>query len=718
MNKLRFRNIYLLNALLWLSILLICLFIRPVFRNMTGIYLIFCIMPLLLALLYLLFSRLYPSSPPNYIRLVSMSLNIFMIIFLMWISKPLWRFYSLLNFTFFMIILYFTTYYYKPRFREVLVFGLLIQISLLLYFPVFAWYTLIEVNSLTIIYYALQNSIFFIFFFLIALEEYFSRKKFSVNNDISESEAEDIRTEEKNNDAGFYSKIIDLYLSGFDAKNTGILYHKINQILEKLGKKCHADRAYLFELDSDRTHMNNTVEWSIDHTMSQQEHLQNNPVSDFPWWMNKLYNNEDVYIESVRTLPAEAIHEKEILEKQGILSLIVIGLYSHDKLSGFIGVDFVNPINKAKLEYIRFLNIAGHFINELLQKKKTKSTILSKIKTRYSDIITSEIVLNSVDSLLENIPCILIDHSYEIIGMNAKGKELLAPGNSVDEDLIFHKSKNTQWTNLVGSLKNNFQRNPSNALIPDYIFEKNKTVYSVYYFTIFFQENRSVILLTFHDITPRYETRIDLVREVEEKKRMLSEIHHRVKNNMQIISNFMDLENLKINSGNALSIFNDTRDRIKSLAILHEKLYESREFGKTNLSVYLKELAENIILVLSNYKNIELRYSGEDRIIASFDTAVTCGLLVNEIIVNSLKHAYPDRNEGYISLDLSKDQHEIVLIIKDNGSGFDRIALKNSKTTLGLRLIDGFVRELNGSYELLIQNGTHFIIRFPEPYKE
>lgn len=720
MNNFRFRNILLINALLWLSVFVICLFIRPIFTDMTISYLMFCAGPLALTLLLLLMWKINTSDPPEYFRLIIISLNVLLAIFLMWVSKPLWKFYSLLNFTFFMIIFYFITYYYRLRFREVLVFGTVFQISLLLYLPIFANFALILVNSLTIMYYTLQNTIFFIYFVLIASMVYFSHKESVKKTNPDNRNISKIQDRQEKSVPNFYTKVIDIYFSERESGNRDSLHNKIKQILEVTGKYCHADRAYIFEIDTHGTYMDNTIEWCIDPAISQQKYLQKNPVSDYPWWMNKLYNNEYVFIESVQALPAEAIHEKEMLAKQGIFSLIVIGLYSKKKLSGFIGMDFVNPAtNRAKLEYVRFLSIAGLFINDLLKHKQNIITFLLPMNSQYSGLITSDIFLQNMDRVLNDIPCILISRSLELTGINIKGKNLFNLTDSqieTPEYSILNSMQDPEKSKFTNSLKRAIESDYPQGILPDFIFEKNKNYYSVYYSKIYYQDERFLILLTFYDMTLRYTIRMDLIKEVEEKKRMLSEIHHRVKNNMQIISNFMDLENLKINHENALSIFNDTRDRIKGLAILHEKLYESREFGRTNLCIYLKELAENIILVLSNHKNIKFEYSGHDEIIASFDTAVTCGLLVNEITVNSLRHAFPDIDEGRISLNISKDRDEIVIIIGDNGSGFEKKDIKDNKSTLGLRLIDGFVRELNGTYELSSDQGTGFIIRFRDTY--
>lgn len=718
MNNLRLRHVYLINGLLWLLVFPFFSFYEPLYLNIKNIYVALYVFLLLVFAAFSIFLNKFPHKMLKMIRLISISLNIILITLLIWVFRLVWDYYSFLNITYIMIIFFFVIHYYQFSFKETLFFGMFIQISLLLNFPVFAYKSRIDVNSLSKITYIIESSIFLIYFFMIALKEFVTKDKTVKKNDFDSTNTDDLTDKHTKTDNDFCSRIFDVFVSRDDKQDTESMYPKIFEILKETGKTCGADRAYLFEIDSNMMLMSNTVEWCRKPVFSQQKYLQNIPVSDYPWWMNKLYNNEYIFIESIQNMPAEAMNEKGSMERQEIISFIVVGLYSNSFLTGFIGIDYVNPENHAKLKFVKILNKAGYFINELLKTNRKVNTFLSVMKNGFSKDVMSEIVFVGVGDLLHNIPCILVGNSGEIISMNEKGKALLDSANIQHENNNIMINPGKKWTILVDCLHNMLQKNIHHAFIEDFIFESNNAFYSVYFVDIFYQKDKSVILLAFIDITHRHVTRMELIKEVEEKKRMLSEIHHRVKNNMQIISNFMDLENLNINRENALSIFNDTRDRIKGLAILHEKLYESREFGKINLCVYLKQLVVNIILVLSNHKNIELTYSGEDEITAGFDTAITCGLLVNEIIVNSLKHAFTDKYDGNIFLKISKDQHDILLFVGDNGSGFDQADKNKSKLTLGLRLIEGFVKELNGSYEMAAQKGTLFTVRFPHVSQE
>jgi two-component sensor histidine kinase len=214
-------------------------------------------------------------------------------------------------------------------------------------------------------------------------------------------------------------------------------------------------------------------------------------------------------------------------------------------------------------------------------------------------------------------------------------------------------------------------------------------------------------------MTAQYINRLHLIKSLEEKEFLLSEIHHRVKNNMQIMANLMDLKAMMINEQNALSVFYDTRDRLKSLALLHEKLYESQDLGKVKLHTYLKELADNIIFAFSGDKNISFDMIKTEPVEVTFDKAITLGMLMNEIIVNSMKHGFHNKNEGHITLGLSQEDDQLILEIEDNGSGFDVTSVSKDTHTLGLNLISGFIRELNGSYELHSDAGTYYKIRIP-----
>ncbi|RXA17610.1 PAS domain-containing protein [Methanosarcina sp. MSH10X1] len=210
------------------------------------------------------------------------------------------------------------------------------------------------------------------------------------------------------------------------------------------------------------------------------------------------------------------------------------------------------------------------------------------------------------------------------------------------------------------------------------------------------------------------------------------EIHHRIKNNLQVISSLLDLQAERfsdrgcIKDSEILEAFRVSQDRVISMALIHEELHEGGEVDALNFSPYLERLAENL---LRTYRlgdsSISLNMELEEDIFFDMDTAVPLGLIVNELVSNSLKYAFPGMNKGEIRIklfsqetgnELNKKEPDgkssrYTLVVSDNGTGIpDSVDLENPDT-LGLQLVSILVDQLDGEMELKRDNGTEFIIK-------
>jgi PAS domain S-box-containing protein len=226
------------------------------------------------------------------------------------------------------------------------------------------------------------------------------------------------------------------------------------------------------------------------------------------------------------------------------------------------------------------------------------------------------------------------------------------------------------------------------------------------------------ILGVISDITKRKETEIRLLKALEEKEMLLREIHHRVKNNMQIISSFLSLQSSQVLDKRDANLFTVVQDRVKSMALIHDNLYQSVDLSSIQFKEYVTNLSSQLFSNHSNIsKNIKLVTDIMD-VTFNMETAIPLGLIISEMITNSLKHAFPDsKGELFISLHTKDDNIE--LIIKDNGVGVpEDFDIKKPKK-LGLRLLNQLVEQLEGSIELDRSQGTKFKITFKElKYKE
>ena len=161
-----------------------------------------------------------------------------------------------------------------------------------------------------------------------------------------------------------------------------------------------------------------------------------------------------------------------------------------------------------------------------------------------------------------------------------------------------------------------------------------------------------------------------------------------------------------------LTILNDSQDRIRAMAAIHERLYRTKNFSDIKFSAYIKNLAENLVNSYE-YGEAEIELKCElDEIFLTLDISIPCGLIVNELISNALKYAFIDREKGEIKIMLKKKKQEISIMVSDNGSGFSKdMDLKNIDS-LGLQLVTTLVDQIEGKLKMNNENGTSFLITF------
>jgi len=224
------------------------------------------------------------------------------------------------------------------------------------------------------------------------------------------------------------------------------------------------------------------------------------------------------------------------------------------------------------------------------------------------------------------------------------------------------------------------------------------------------------------DITKRKEAEEALTNIETARKK---EIHHRIKNNLQVISSLLDLQAEKFNNreyikdSEVLEAFRESQDRVISMALIHEELYKGGGFDTLNFSSYIEKLAENLFQTyrLGN-DDLSLNMDLEENIFFDMDIAVPLGIIVNELVSNSLKHAFT-KNEGEIRIRLCREEKStetqeslFSLIISDNGKGIpENLELENTES-LGLKLVSILADQLDGNLELKRENGTEFRISF------
>lgn len=203
----------------------------------------------------------------------------------------------------------------------------------------------------------------------------------------------------------------------------------------------------------------------------------------------------------------------------------------------------------------------------------------------------------------------------------------------------------------------------------------------------------------------------EILKQKEEKEVLLKEIHHRVKNNMQVIVSLLNIHSDYIKDPQSLALIEDSKNRIRSMALIHEKLYESRNFSRINIGEYLDTLVDDLVKTYG--LNTKIKIDKEvDVVTFGFDTIIPLGLLLNEIVSNSLKYAFFGKSQGVIYFHLKSNRDKYDLIIGDDGVGIKPEQFNESNKTIGMELIRILVDQLNGTIELIEGKGTKFRIRF------
>jgi two-component sensor histidine kinase len=197
---------------------------------------------------------------------------------------------------------------------------------------------------------------------------------------------------------------------------------------------------------------------------------------------------------------------------------------------------------------------------------------------------------------------------------------------------------------------------------------------------------------------------------------LLKEVHHRVKNNLQVIASLLNLQSRQVRDAHTAEMFKETQNRIQSMALIHERLYHSNDATRLDFESYLRTLMAYLFAAYSTGNVAITLKLNVDRITFGVDTAIPCGLIVHELVANALKHAFPSKKPGEIHLDLrAGDNGRYTLRVRDNGDGFPTDVDFRHVESLGLKLVTMLTQQLDGVIELQRGGGTTFIITFAEP---
>ena len=411
-----------------------------------------------------------------------------------------------------------------------------------------------------------------------------------------------------------------------------------------------------------------------------------------------------------------------------------IQTYAHpdfvDELSDAVvrGMESDDPYFQIQLEG-KLIRSNGEvfWVNTWFRGEKDENGVTIKLYGVNQDITERKIIEKSLiisedkyRTLFEADPnyTILIDTNHFIMDVNAattyltgSSKEKLIRKHLKDLDIIPEEDKLTHMNKIRDLLEGNKVK-PFEARLID----KNGNLRWVNVrLTSIEKENViSFILIIASDITELKQYETEIQDSLHEKEILLQEIHHRVKNNMQIISSLLSIQTRYIDDKESINILKESQNRVKSLAMIHEKLYKSKTFNKIYLIDYVESIVWDLFYSYAIEKGRIKPILDIDDIKLNIETSVPCGLIITELVSNSLKYAFPNKSEGELEVSLKiKDDH-YEMVISDNGVGIPENIDFFNTDSLGLQLVNSLTDQIDGEIEFDRNNGTKFTIIFKE----
>jgi PAS domain S-box-containing protein len=203
-----------------------------------------------------------------------------------------------------------------------------------------------------------------------------------------------------------------------------------------------------------------------------------------------------------------------------------------------------------------------------------------------------------------------------------------------------------------------------------------------------------------------------LTASLKEREVLLQEVHHRVKNNLQVVSSLLNMQMRQSADEHAQSALAESRQRVAAIALIHEKLYQSKDYAGVPFSDYVRTLAADVFHAAgSPYGRVELEIDVESVSLA-VDKAIPCGLILSELLTNTLKHAFPNEREGRVQVSLHQSDADLELVVADDGIGMPADFNVEDSTTLGMQLVTTLVEQLEGRLEIVRRDGTQFKVQF------
>ena len=388
-------------------------------------------------------------------------------------------------------------------------------------------------------------------------------------------------------------------------------------------------------------------------------------------------------------------------------AFVGIPLKIKNKTIGVLSVQSYDNEKEYSKKSIDILDFISGTIALTVQRKQDQN-IISKQSSKLKSIIENSTHLfwsydinKGVTSSNKNF----IKYIKETYGKNAEIK------NRLNKKVRFsNEEEHTFWDKKYGEV---FRGN-SQQFLSKKRNKCGKEVVKEVFLNPIYNEDGEIIEVSgiAHDITEKTISEQKLKESLKEKEVLLKEVHHRVKNNLQVISSILNLQSSYVKDEKILDILRESQNRIKSMSFIHESLYQTTNFSEINFSEYIMSLSKNLVHSYGIYDDlVDLKLSVGD-ISLNLDLSIPCGLIINELVSNAIKYAFLDKEKGEINIRLFEKNDNVHLIVQDNGLGLPKEINYKDTDSLGLQLVITLVEQISGTVELDNNKGARFTIIF------
>ncbi|MGV9171108.1 MAG: PAS domain S-box protein [Promethearchaeia archaeon] len=486
--------------------------------------------------------------------------------------------------------------------------------------------------------------------------------------------------------------IAEFGLEAISEKNIDTLFKKATSLL---AETLNVEYTKVLELSEDKKFLKLRAGVGWDKGLVGEITVENNKNSQAGYTMLK---TTPVIVENLKT--ETRFYAPKLLKEHNVTSGMSVIIPGKDAPFGILGAHTEEHRIFSK-DDINFLQSIANILADVIVRNSTEEK-LRKSEEKYRMLIEQ--------SLLGT----LIISNEQIIFANKAISDIL--GFSIDHllswdlDVIREHIHPMDVNRVLKQYKKIMGKN-----IPSFEAElrlrmkkkNNDYVHTRQYIKSIRFQGTSALHINIIDITEQKKNESLLEESLKEKEILLKEIHHRVKNNLQIISSLIVLQEQYLKEKRIQRIFKDFQTRIKAMALIHQTLYNSENFSRINLSKYIKKITTNLLKIHSvESKKVNLQLNIEN-IDLDLDKAMACGLIINELVSNSLEHAFTDCEMGKIVVTLKKNNGKLLLEVYDNGKDFPKDIDIRTSDTLGLKLVSTITKQMSGELSIKKNKGTH-----------